>query len=153
MTGLRFKDVTYEDGPIVLNIRISKNDPAAARVKCFITNSNPIYGPHTWLPIYLNFVRNVPDDLLFQKVSTQSITEALRRRLAYLGITNTRYYSSHSFRKGGATEASRNGIQDSIIQRYGRWNSTCFMAYTLVQRHAGNQINRVNLINHSIYFG
>jgi hypothetical protein len=58
---------------------------------------------------------------------------ALKKRLDQLGIMPS-MYSTHSFRKGGATQAAKMRIQDSVIQRHGRWKSTCFMRYTVLGR-------------------
>ena len=50
-------------------------------------------------------------------------------------------YSAHSFRRGGAAEATKAGIEDSTIQRHGRWKSTIFMIYTIMEhKHAGQII-------------
>ncbi|KAM4045609.1 uncharacterized protein ACNLHF_009473 isoform 1-T1 [Anomaloglossus baeobatrachus] len=52
----------------------------------------------------------------------------LRRILRHLGLPAAEF-GTHSFRIGAATEASRAGMQDSDIQRVGRWRSRCFMRY------------------------
>ena len=148
LTGLRRSDVKFEDNTntIIINIRISKTDQAAQGIKCFIPHSSNIYGPHKWLPIYLKLSDHLSgESKLFTSICTQTITLQLRRRLAFLeeGI-DVNAYSSHSLRKGGATQAAKKGIQDSVIQRHGRWNSTCFMVYTMVERrHAGNEISKL----------
>ena len=46
---------------------------------------------------------------------------------------DTRAYSSHSFRKGGAVSLQQQGVEDSIIRRTGRWRSDAFNLYL---RHA-----------------
>ena len=131
----------------MLNIRISKTDPNAQGLKCFISHSDKEYGPHKWVPIYKR-LSDISDSnsFLFPNVTTQSISNALKRKLKYVynGNIDINNYSSHSFRKGGATEAARNGIQDSVIKRHGRWNSTCFMVYTMVERrNAGETITTI----------
>jgi len=42
---------------------------------------------------------------------------------------NTRYYTSHSFRIGGATLAARIGMPSLVIQHLGRWRSSAFLKY------------------------
>ena len=42
-------------------------------------------------------------------------------------------YSTHSFRKGAASEAAKAGIQDCQIKAMGRWSSECYTVYTAVK--------------------
>jgi integrase len=72
-------------------------------------------------------------------MTSANVRALIRSRLKKCGITPSQY-STHSFRRGGATEAAKAGIQDSTIQRHGRWKSTCFMRYTQMERCEAGQI-------------
>ena len=49
-------------------------------------------------------------------------------------------YSTHSLRRGGAAAAARAGVEDSVIQRHGRWKSWCFTLYTQMEREEAGRI-------------
>jgi hypothetical protein len=73
-------------------------------------------------------------------VSESWIRNSVKRRLREIGVCPTDY-STHSFRKGGATQAAKKGVQDCVVKAHGRWKSTCFMRYTVFERaDAGRQI-------------
>ena len=52
----------------------------------------------------------------------------LRELLCKIGM-NPNLFSSHSFRRGGATLASQAGISPSSIQLMGDWKSNCYTKY------------------------
>ena len=55
------------------------------------------------------------------------LTARLREILAGAGVPGN--FSSHSFRIGAATVATRNGIPDHLIQALGRWSSSAYQSY------------------------
>ncbi|SPO26496.1 uncharacterized protein UTRI_04085 [Ustilago trichophora] len=54
--------------------------------------------------------------------------DTLRQCLAASGIEPSAY-SGHSFRRGAATWAASNGVDDDTIRGLGRWRSDCFRRY------------------------
>jgi hypothetical protein len=52
----------------------------------------------------------------------------LRHVLRELGV-QPMDYGTHSLRIGAATLAARMGVPDSVIQKMGRWDSTCYLRY------------------------
>ena len=47
---------------------------------------------------------------------------------------NKENYSGHSFRIGAVTTAASKGIDDSMIQVLGRWQSTAYLCYVHIPR-------------------
>ena len=52
----------------------------------------------------------------------------LRELICKIGL-NPNLFSSHSFRRGGATLASKAGVSPSSIQLLGDWKSDCYKKY------------------------
>ena len=61
-------------------------------------------------------------------LSRPGLVRAVRSALASAGVDTSRY-SGHSFRIGAATTAAQTGLQDSLIQTFGRWRSSAFRSY------------------------
>ncbi len=79
----------------------------------------------------------IPGDF-FQFADQMPLTKprfvaAMRQALRQAGIPEGDY-SGHSFRIGAATTAAHAGIEDSIIQVLGRWNSHAFLRYIQMER-------------------
>jgi integrase len=143
--ALLLSDVHIDDsGSITLVIRASKTDPLAKGTICFIKNSGTSYSPLKYLTALSNIER-VPKNHPFG-ICNRAFNHSLLKLLTDVhNLLQTNWspdgYSSHSFRRGGATEAARRGIQDNVIQRHGRWKSTVFMVYTALERtEAGEMI-------------
>lgn len=52
-----------------------------------------------------------------------------RKWLLDIGILHVNLYSSHSFRRGGATWAFQSGVPHSLIKLQGDWQSDCYLQY------------------------
>ena len=74
----------------------------------------------------------------------QKFRQIIKSWLKGIGVPEVDRYSAHSLRRGGAAAAARMGIEDSVIQRHGRWRSWCFVVYTQIERRdAGRRITAV----------
>ena len=58
----------------------------------------------------------------------QWFVQRLRSILEAVGLPQSSY-AGHSFRIGAATTAALAGLEDSLIQKMGRWNSSAFLVY------------------------
>ena len=57
----------------------------------------------------------------------------VQKALTRAGIQSSNY-TGHSFRSGAATAAANAGVEDSVIQMLGRWNSPAFLTYIRTPR-------------------
>ena len=73
-------------------------------------------------------------DHLFKKVDGSSLTypqfmSRLRVVLAAVGEVNPRSFTSHSFRRGGASFTFLCGVPSELIKILGDWKSDCYLKY------------------------
>lgn len=61
-------------------------------------------------------------------VTTKQFSCILRKCISKIGL-DSKLFTSHSFRIGGATLAHRKNFSDSRIRKLGRWRSNAFQAY------------------------
>lgn len=67
-------------------------------------------------------------DLIFSSNITKTLTRTLEWLCATKGLPG-KLYTSHSLRAGGAAHLFLSKIPLDVIQRFGRWISTCFLTY------------------------
>jgi integrase len=79
-----------------------------------------------------------PDDPLFisDSVRRKPLTHSkfvnrIKQLLEAIGV-NEKFYSGHSFRRGGATWAHSIGISDALIMLMGDWHSNAYQLYIQV---------------------
>ena len=73
-----------------------------------------------------------------QPLTNRKFGSLLKTVVEYAGLDSKRY-SSHSLRAGGATVAADSGAPSWVVQRLGRWKSDCYKIYI---RNMKNSINR-----------
>ena len=66
------------------------------------------------------------EDQLFP-ISTSEFAQVLSRCIEQAGIKSK--LTPHSFRRGGATWFSSNGMTDATLRAYGRWSSNAYLCY------------------------
>ena len=114
-------------------IKQSKTDQFGTGAHIFLSRTDTDLCPVAALLAYLAQRPNCGKGPLFIKVDGSPLTKTLlvnmlHKALQHAGIDPT-HYKGHSFRIGAASTAAALGIQDSLIQKMGRWSSSAFLAY------------------------
>ena len=117
---------------IRVTIKKSKTDQFGTGAYIFLARTNSDLCPVTALLNYLA-ARPPTDGPMFvfedgSYLSRNKLVQSLNRSLIAAGI-DPQYYKGHSFRIGAATTAATMGVQDSLIQKLGRWTSDAFRLY------------------------
>lgn len=139
--GLRTQDVELTKDRIRLHIRVSKTDQAGNGTECYILKTNRPYDAVSWMQFYsCQKDLSVPQQLF--ETTSRNIRDRIRVWLGRIGIPVDQLmkYSTHSLRRGGAAAAARAGVEDSVIQRHGRWKTWCFTVYTQMEREDAGRI-------------
>lgn len=135
-THLSCQDIAIDSHshPSVMRLLIkkSKTDQFGTGAYIFLARTNADLCPVTAILNYLAVRPATPGPMfIFEEgvhLSRQKLVQSLNRYLAAAGI-DPQFYKGHSFRIGAATTASALGIQDSLIQKMGRWTSDAFRLY------------------------
>ena len=154
---LRWEDLVYTGHNIIVGIRWSKTDQFGRELK---TYPLPVIPGSFLCP--LNAIRNVlkftgckGTDHIFARGDGTSLTyrqfqNRLRGVLAAVGVSNPKDFSSHSFRRGGATFAYLCGVPTEIIKLLGNWKSDCYLKYIhlpLQARIAASELIKIKLMH------
>ena len=129
-------------------MKASKTDPFRKGVEIVLGRTHNPLCPVTALLSYLS-IRGNRSGFLFLFADGRPLTKArfiskVREALSHRGIDSSKY-AGHSFRIGAATAAGANGINDSVIQMLGRWQSSAYQLYI--------QTPRVKLASYSAIIG
>jgi hypothetical protein len=73
-------------------------------------------------------------------LNKKHVVACLHQLLLACGLDSTGY-SGHSFRRGGATAASRVGIPGEEIKQLGRWSSNAFERY--IEPHVSTKLANI----------
>lgn len=140
--NLRYKDVQIdENGRIKILIPYSKTDQNGKTVTIYISKTETSYSPFIWFLDYANATYDGDENKKIFKKTHTAYRSNLKKMIFSIGIDPTKY-SSHSFRKGAAHEASNAGVNDCIIKAMGRWLSSCYTRYTsTTMKEAGDTIS------------
>ena len=122
---LKRKCVRFGSNVILLTFFSYKHSDKAVNVKVDRI-SDPFLCPWTNLYTYLCGVTKRVEDPLFD-VTTDEFSSVLSKCADHAGI-RTRL-TAHSFRRGGATWLSSNGVTDARLKAYGRWTSNAYLCY------------------------
>ena len=132
-TRLTVSSVEWERDHAVITLPASKTDPFWQGIKVIAPEVGGVECPAARFQQLTS--GRPPSDPLFGlgPSSTAAFPRAtfvstLKRAVQAVGLP-AHSYAGHSFRRGAATWAARNGVPDSVIQLLGRWNSDCYWRY------------------------
>ena len=138
--ALRVCDVRLAHDRVLVRIRFSKTDTTGRGEDIHIIRGDKSFDAHRWVSIYFKGIDvRARAEEPFMEASQTELRSLVKTTLKKFGIEAGKY-STHSFRRGGAHEASRRGVQDSVIKAHGRWRSNCFQIYTNVQTARAGEI-------------
>ena len=133
---LCFGDVKVDDhnapSSIEVTIKASKTDPFRQGVTVHIGSTGDELCPVVAVLGYMAMRGSSPGPLFRWEdgryLTRVSFVEGVRDALHQAGLV-AKDYAGHSFRIGAATTAARKGLQDSLIQTLGRWESSAYTRY------------------------
>lgn len=122
--------ITIENKKLYVQLPASKTDPFRQGVRLSIAAAKDdgcvLRSLHR---LYTSFPTALQAPLFDTNkgFTRQYVTQTLRSTLAQLGHKGN--YSGHSFRRGAATWASQNGLNEDEIMTLGRWKSDSYKLY------------------------
>ena len=134
LVSLKWEQVSFVTDGMIITLPRSKTDQTGEGAQCIIPFGNEKRCPVRAL-IDWRKASNQWHGAIFRRInkvgaiSDESITprhwnECLRHLAKQAGLSQADRISSHSLRRGFATEAARLGASMPAIQRHGRWRST-----------------------------
>ena len=140
LSNIRMCDILWKDSHIEIKIPKSKTDIYRKGNSVIIARTGNILCPVHWLQKYIDLAEldNTSSDFLFTAINffkssgkyratnkTKPISytrcrEILQSALNEIGL-DSKKYSLHSLRSGGASAASNNNVPDRLLKVHGRW--------------------------------
>ena len=115
-----------------IQIKASKTDPFRQGVSVHIGWTGEALCPVTALLRYMAARGGNPGPLFIwvdgRFLTWKTFVAGVRAALTSAGYPAANY-AGHSFRIGAATTAAQRGVQDSLIQTLGRWQSSAYTRY------------------------
>ncbi|KAK8840153.1 hypothetical protein M9Y10_031092 [Tritrichomonas musculus] len=140
---LKTEDITLdeENHRLKLHIRFSKTNQTGVGSDIFIYENDKNYSPYK---LYKMLNKNFENNEYIVDLMGSQLRHHLKIILKHIGLNDTEY-SWHSFRRGGAYQASLNGVPDCENKKHGRWLSEAYIRYVDVNpEKAGlNIINKI----------
>lgn len=140
LVGLTIDDVDFHEEGLIMTIRRSKTDQEGQGQTIAVPRSGSKYCPverlSTWVsrmqidkgPLFFALKRN-SDSRMFQKISKENralshlmVNNIVKKYAKIIGL-NPKHFSSHSLRRGLATEAGRLMVPERIVMRHTRHRS------------------------------
>ena len=122
---------------VQVRIKQSKTDPFRKGVMVYLGSTGGELCPVAAVSAYLAVRGRAPGPFfvfeggepLSREVFVRRVPAALRE----VGVDFDKY-AGHSFRIGAASTAAAVDVEDSLIQRLGRWKSSAYLSYVHVPR-------------------
>lgn len=134
LVTLQWEQVTFASDGMIIALPRSKTDQMGEGERCIIPFGNeprcPVRALIDWRQAskqWEGFVfRRISKtgNLSQQPIGTHHWNRRIRTLAKAVNLPSADHYSSHSLRRGFATEAARLGASMPAIQRHGRWKST-----------------------------
>ena len=120
-----------------MKIKQSKTDPFRKGVCHYLGRTGTDLCPVAAILDFLQ-ARGTTPGFLFtfengRRLTRKRFVDLVREAMGKTGIPQDKY-CGHSFRIGAATTAASKGIEDSIIQTLGRWESLAYLRYVRIPR-------------------
>lgn len=133
VVALRWSDIEIDPAGIRVTVRSSKASQFAAQTVFLAGHPDPVYDLRGLLPL-LRGAAPPGAPVLAQANGCPLVPDTIRSRLrTYLSAIEPAIdvgeYSTHSFRRGGATAMARKGIPVRLIKLQGRWKSDAVNVY------------------------
>jgi integrase len=133
------KDIHFSQEAVTLYFTWSKTNQFGARIHKvpLIAIPNSVLCPVQALFNMLSLVPAQPHDALFSvpgaskkliPVSYANFQKFLKNIVSLVGIDSTNF-STHSFRRGGATHAFDSNVPSELIKSHGDWSSDAYLVY------------------------
>ena len=134
LVSLTWPQIQFVTDGMVVTLPRSKTDPTGEGTRCIIPFGDdsrcPVRALITWRqgsgvvegPIFRRISKT--GTVSKRAISAPYLNRIIRQLVKVAGLPNPDQYSSHSLRRGFATEASRLGAPMPAIQRHGRWLCT-----------------------------
>ena len=134
LVALHWEDVRFVSDGLIIHVPRSKTDQTGEGAQCVIPFGNagrcPIRALIDWREASGQWEGAIFRRLLKggqvsdRALNPLSWNQILKRLVKETGLSHADQISSHSLRRGFATEAARLGASLAAIQRHGRWRST-----------------------------
>lgn len=114
---LKFSKTDYDHSGVEVVLAATGTDicPVAALTELFHRDPRPAHSP----------LFRLNEDKAFTR---EALVKCVKQRLTDNGLSDVGY-SGHSFRKGAADQAYKNGLCEARIKTLGRWSSDAFKLY------------------------
>lgn len=134
LVSLTWEQIEFVSDGMLVTLPRSKTDQAGEGAKCVIPFGNerrcPVRALITWRkesgvwegPIFRRISKT--GNLLKKEITSKHFNYLVKKIAEEVGLPNPEGYSSHSLRRGFATESARLGASMPAIQKHGRWRST-----------------------------
>ena len=136
---LKRKDVSMSSNAITLSLHWSKTNQFAERIHKvpIIRITNSVLCPVQAMSNMLKLVPGKPGDPLFMLPNRKPVTYSefmiFLKTIVSISGYDPKNFSTHSFRRGGATHAFRSNVPSELIKEHGDWSSDAW--YSRLAQH------------------